>query len=59
MARLILHLADIAEPPVRLLVGSDAVAYAAAYVQALAASDAKWRELSESVGFEASSYAGS
>jgi len=52
---LILHLADIAEPPVRLLVGSDAVAYAAAYVQALAASDAKWRELSESVGFEASS----
>jgi len=50
---LIQRLIELPEPPVRLLVGSDAVQYAAAAARALADSDATWRELSESVGFDA------
>ncbi|MPZ86339.1 MAG: hypothetical protein GEV28_40610 [Actinophytocola sp.] len=42
------QVADLAEPPVRLLLGSDAVHYAEQVDAARAASDAKWRELSVS-----------
>jgi NAD(P)-dependent dehydrogenase (short-subunit alcohol dehydrogenase family) len=48
VAELLLGLTTLDEPPVRLLVGSDAVRYAAAAVDARRASDAQWRELSES-----------
>jgi NAD(P)-dependent dehydrogenase (short-subunit alcohol dehydrogenase family) len=51
---LIQRLVEMPEPPVRLLVGSDAVQYAAQAAQALADSDARWRELSESVAIGAS-----
>ncbi len=52
VAQAILKLANMAEPPVRILIGSDAVEYAAAAAKQLAESDAKWRTLSESVGFD-------
>jgi NAD(P)-dependent dehydrogenase (short-subunit alcohol dehydrogenase family) len=48
MARAILRITQEAEPPVRLLLGSDAVWLAPQYAQARAAEDAKWRELSVS-----------
>jgi hypothetical protein len=41
----------LAEPPVRLLLGSDAVRFAAQVEQARAESDAKWRELSVSTDY--------
>lgn len=53
VARLVQRVVELPEPPVRLLVGSDAVQYAAMAARALADSDARWRELSESVGFDA------
>ena len=40
------------EPPFRLLIGTDAVIVADSCAKNLADSDAKWRSLSESVGFE-------
>ncbi|MCX4974867.1 oxidoreductase [Streptomyces sp. NBC_00620] len=49
----ILHVTEAADPPVRLLLGSDAVAVAGAMAQNLAASDAKWRKVSESIDFDA------
>lgn len=52
VGQLIQRVIELDEPPVRLLVGSDAVQYGAGAAQALADSDAKWRELSESVGFD-------
>ncbi|MEE2039511.1 SDR family NAD(P)-dependent oxidoreductase [Nocardiopsis sp. CT-R113] len=52
VAELVLTVTGLEEPPVRLLVGSDAVRYAAAVEDARRATDAKWRELSESVTFE-------
>ncbi|WP_326723399.1 oxidoreductase [Streptomyces sp. NBC_00243] len=52
-AQAILHVTEAAEPPVRLLLGSDAVAVAGAMAQNLAASDAKWRKVSESIDFDA------
>jgi NAD(P)-dependent dehydrogenase (short-subunit alcohol dehydrogenase family) len=52
VAQVILKLADMAEPPLRLLIGSDAVKYAAAAAKQLAESDAQWCTLSESVGFD-------
>ncbi|KIA75692.1 oxidoreductase [Aspergillus ustus] len=46
IADIILRLIEEAEPPLRLLVGPDAVDYAGKAAEALAESDEKWRELS-------------
>jgi hypothetical protein len=46
VAQVVLQVADLDEPPVRLLLGSDAVRYAAGVEQARAAEDARWRDLS-------------
>jgi NAD(P)-dependent dehydrogenase (short-subunit alcohol dehydrogenase family) len=51
VAQVITELPELEEPPLRLLIGSDAVTYANAALQARAESDAKWRYLSESVNF--------
>jgi NAD(P)-dependent dehydrogenase (short-subunit alcohol dehydrogenase family) len=51
VAQVITELPELEEPPLRLLIGSDAVAYANAALQARAESDAKGRYLSESVNF--------
>jgi NAD(P)-dependent dehydrogenase (short-subunit alcohol dehydrogenase family) len=48
VARLVLEVAGLAEPPLRLLVGTDAYAYATAAGRTLLAEDERWRELSES-----------
>jgi len=48
VADAVLTVAGLDEPPVRLLLGSDAVRYAAQVAQARAESDAAWRELSVS-----------
>jgi len=48
VAEIVLAVADMDDPPVRLLIGSDAVQYAAAASRARAESDARWRELSTS-----------
>ncbi|WP_329547859.1 oxidoreductase [Streptomyces sp. NBC_01356] len=52
-AQAILHVTEAPDPPVRLLLGSDAVAVAGAMARNLAASDAKWRKVSESIDFDA------
>ncbi len=52
VAKVIIELIDIPEPPFRLLIGTDAVIVADSCAKNLADSDAKWRSLSESVGFE-------
>ncbi|GAA4502084.1 SDR family NAD(P)-dependent oxidoreductase [Actinoallomurus oryzae] len=52
IAQVILDITEVPDPPVRLLLGSDAVAVAKAAADGLAASDAEWREVSESVGYE-------
>ncbi|MER8188302.1 SDR family NAD(P)-dependent oxidoreductase [Kitasatospora sp. NPDC094015] len=49
VAQVINDLVDRDDAPQRLLIGKDAVQYAAAGASALAESDAKWREISESV----------
>lgn len=54
VARAILRIAEEAKPPVRLLVGSDAVAGAAAAAAARAEEDARWKSLSTSTDFDAS-----
>ena len=46
VAQVVLRIAEMPEPPLRLLLGSDAVAYAAQASEARAAADATWRELS-------------
>ncbi|MFE9764591.1 oxidoreductase [Streptomyces sp. NPDC005808] len=51
-AQAIIHVTEVDDPPVRLLLGSDAVAVAGAMAEQLAASDAKWREVSESIDFD-------
>jgi NAD(P)-dependent dehydrogenase (short-subunit alcohol dehydrogenase family) len=48
VAQIVLQVVELPEPPVRLLLGSDAVQYAALAEQARAAADAQWRELSVS-----------
>jgi len=48
VAQVILQVADMDEPPVRLLLGSEAYAYATAVARAQLASDEQWRELSRS-----------
>jgi NAD(P)-dependent dehydrogenase (short-subunit alcohol dehydrogenase family) len=48
VAQVLLQLTEMQQPPVRLLLGSDAVAIAGAVEAARAESDARWRPLSES-----------
>jgi len=48
VAQVILQVADRDEPPVRLLLGSEAYAYATAAARTQLASDEHWRELSRS-----------
>jgi NAD(P)-dependent dehydrogenase (short-subunit alcohol dehydrogenase family) len=49
VARLIVDIARMAEPPMRLLVGSDAVEYGQAAVKELSENDERWSALSRSV----------
>lgn len=51
IAKVIIQLTDIEEPPLRLLMGSDAVMYAKAALEIRAAADEQWRYLSESASF--------
>jgi len=48
VAQVILQVADMDEPPSRLLLGSEAYAYATAAARAQLASDEQWRQLSRS-----------
>ncbi|MEE4545234.1 SDR family NAD(P)-dependent oxidoreductase [Streptomyces sp. V4-01] len=48
VARLLLEVVGLPQPPLRLLVGPDAYAYATAAGRALLAEDEKWRDLSVS-----------
>lgn len=52
-AQAIIRITRVDDPPLRLLLGRDAVTAASAAAEALAASDARWRELSESIAFDA------
>jgi len=52
VAEVVLTVADMAEPPVRLLLGSDAVRYVKQVDQARMASDARWEELSVSTDYD-------
>lgn len=54
VAQAILRLAGEAQPPVHLLLGSDAVAVAAAAAEHRAQEDARWRALSVSTDFDPS-----
>lgn len=49
VAQLVMRLAAMEEPPLRLLVGKDAVEYGEDATRKLADKDAKWRNLSQSV----------
>ena len=48
VAQVVLQVAAMDEPPLRLILGSEAYAYATAAAQARAASDAAWHDLSVS-----------
>ncbi|HWC84329.1 MAG TPA: SDR family NAD(P)-dependent oxidoreductase [Pseudonocardiaceae bacterium] len=48
VAEVVLELVELERPPLRLLLGSDAVRHAAAYEQAQRESDERWHELSVS-----------
>jgi NAD(P)-dependent dehydrogenase (short-subunit alcohol dehydrogenase family) len=48
VAQVVLQVADMAEPPVRLLLGTDAVTYAGLAAAERAESDNRWRDLSVS-----------
>lgn len=50
-AKVILDLTELPDPPLRLLLGSDAVQVAAGSSKARDEEDAKWRHLSESIDF--------
>ncbi|WP_432519058.1 SDR family NAD(P)-dependent oxidoreductase [Kineococcus sp. SYSU DK006] len=52
VAQLVLRVAAMEQPPLRLLVGADAVDIAATIARRRAEEDARWRELSLSVGRE-------
>ncbi|GGE35225.1 short-chain dehydrogenase/reductase [Pullulanibacillus camelliae] len=52
IARLIVQLTESDEVPLRLLIGKDAVQYAAASAQQRVKEDNQWRHLSESVAFD-------
>jgi NAD(P)-dependent dehydrogenase (short-subunit alcohol dehydrogenase family) len=56
-AEVILQIAAMEEPPLRLLLGSDAVYLAGLVAAQRAAEDAKWKELSISTDFEGSASA--
>jgi len=51
IARVLLEIAEAPEPPLRLLLGSDAVEVARQAAERLAATDAQWRTTSESVAY--------
>jgi NAD(P)-dependent dehydrogenase (short-subunit alcohol dehydrogenase family) len=51
-AKVILRVAELSEPPLRLLLGSDAVYLARLITEQRAAEDDKWKELSLSTDFE-------
>jgi NAD(P)-dependent dehydrogenase (short-subunit alcohol dehydrogenase family) len=51
-AQAILQVSELDDPPLRLLLGSDAVRYAGQADQARIESDAKWRPLSESTDYD-------
>ncbi|MEU4762981.1 oxidoreductase [Actinosynnema sp. NPDC023794] len=57
VADVVLRVADLDEPPVRLLLGSDAIRVAAQAERTRAESDAKWRELSVSTDYASTDYA--
>jgi NAD(P)-dependent dehydrogenase (short-subunit alcohol dehydrogenase family) len=57
VAEVVLEVAGLDEPPLRLLLGSDAVRYAAAVERARAESDARWRDLSLSTDHDAATEA--
>ena len=52
VAGVVLRVAEMSEPPLRLLLGTDAVRYAEGAAQARAAADEAWRELSLSTDDE-------
>ncbi|RLP76454.1 SDR family NAD(P)-dependent oxidoreductase [Mycetocola tolaasinivorans] len=52
VADAVLSVADLENPPTRLLLGSDALANARGYAEQLAAGDESWRELSRSTDRE-------
>jgi len=51
VAQVVLTIADLDEPPLRLLLGTDAVTHAGNAAKAQEAADAKWRELSVSTDY--------
>ncbi|MBC6456529.1 SDR family NAD(P)-dependent oxidoreductase [Actinomadura sp. HBU206391] len=57
VAQVVLKVVELDRPPVRLLLGSDAVRYAAAVEQARADADAQWRELSLSTDHDSATAA--
>jgi NAD(P)-dependent dehydrogenase (short-subunit alcohol dehydrogenase family) len=48
IAQVVLQIAEMDDPPLRLILGSEAYAYAAAAARAQAASDERWQQLSAS-----------
>ncbi|HEY0699484.1 MAG TPA: oxidoreductase [Micromonospora sp.] len=52
VAQVLMEITENPEPPVRLLLGADAVAVARAAADSLAASDARWRAVSESISYD-------
>jgi NAD(P)-dependent dehydrogenase (short-subunit alcohol dehydrogenase family) len=52
VADVVLKVVDLDEPPVRLLLGGDAVRFAETVERARAESDVRWRELSESTNYD-------
>jgi hypothetical protein len=52
VAGVVLSVADMDEPPLRLILGSEAYAYATAAAEARARADAAWRHLSVSTDRE-------
>ncbi|MFE1962040.1 oxidoreductase [Streptomyces sp. NPDC059479] len=54
-AQVILGLPDLDEPPVHLLLGSDAYRYVTDSDRARTETDAKWRELTESIDYDSTS----
>jgi NAD(P)-dependent dehydrogenase (short-subunit alcohol dehydrogenase family) len=52
VADVVLEVVEMDEPPVRLLLGSDAVRFAGQAERGRAESDARWRELSESTDYD-------
>src|SRR5690606_15958566 len=51
IAQVLVDIAEIDNPPLHLLLGSDAVAVAKMVAENLATSDAQWRSVSESVSY--------